>query len=129
MATEEKLAKKEQANVVRREEKPEYYQPAVDISETSETIIMKFDMPGVEKGDVEITADKNTLIVVGNVKNEKLGNAVYQETRVGNYRREFTLPDDVDTDKISAEMNGGVLTINIPKPEKAKPKRIEITSR
>ncbi len=128
MATEKKLAKKEQADVVRREEKPEYYQPAVDISETSEALILKYDMPGVDKGDVEITADKNTLAVVGNVKSEQPGNAVYQETRIGNYRREFTIPDDVDTNKISAEMNDGVLTVKIPKPEKAKPKRIEIKS-
>ena len=128
MAAEEKLAKKEQAEVVRREEKPEYYQPAVDISETPEAIIMKYDMPGVEKGDVEIIADKNTLTVTGNVKSSQPGEAVYLETRIGNYRREFTLPDDVDTNKISAEMNDGVLTIKIPKSEKAKPKRIKITS-
>jgi len=128
MATEKKLAKKEQADVVRREEKPEYYQPAVDISETSEALILKYDMPGVDKADVEITADKNTLAVIGNVKGEQPGNAVYQETRVGNYRREFTIPDDVDNNKISAEMNDGVLTVKIPKSEKAKPKRIKITS-
>ena len=128
MASEEKLVKKEQADVLRREEKPEYYQPAVDISETSDEIVMKYDMPGVEKGDVDITAEKNTLTVTGHVKSEQPGKAVYLETRIGNYRREFTLPDDIDTNKISAEMNDGVLTIKIPKSEKAKPKRIKITS-
>jgi HSP20 family protein len=125
---EEKLAKKEQSDVIRREQRPEYFRPAVDISETSEAIIMKFDMLGVDKEDVEITADKSTLTVIGNVNSEQPGEAVYQETRIGNYRREFTLPDDVNTGKISAEMNDGVLTIKIPKPEKAKPKRIKITS-
>ena len=128
MATDKKLAKKEQTDVVRREAKAEYFQPAVDISETSEVLFLKYDIPGVEKGDVEITADKNTLAVTGNVKSKQPGNAVYLETRIGNYRREFTIPDDVDTNKISAEMNEGVLTITIPKPEKAKPKRIKITS-
>lgn len=127
MAPEEKLAKRTKTEVTRREQGPEYYTPAVDISETENELVLKYDMPGVDKEDVEITALKNTLTVVGNVSTEDLGNAVYQETRFGNYRREFTLPDDVDTNKILAEMNDGVLIIKIPKSEKAKPKSIRIT--
>lgn len=126
MATEDKLVKRKQSEVTRREERPEYYQPAVDISETENEVILKYDMPGVHKEKVEITADKNTLIVIGNVDIEFQGDAIYQETRIGNYRREFTLPDDVDTDSITAEMKDGVLTVKVSKSEKAKPKRIEI---
>ena len=128
MAGEEKLAKRQQAEVTRREERPEYYLPAVDISETSGEVILKYDMPGVDKDNVEITAERNTLTVIGNVDKEDLGELVYQETRIGNYRREFTLPDDVDVDSITAEMRDGVLTVKVSKPEKAKPKKIEITS-
>jgi HSP20 family molecular chaperone IbpA len=128
MAPEEKLAKRPEAEVTRREQGPEYYMPAVDISETENEVILKYDMPGVEKEQVEITAEKNTLTVIGNVSRESLGDVVYQETRIGNYRRQFTLPDDVDSDKITADMKDGLLTIKISKPEKAKPKRIEITS-
>lgn len=128
MSASEKLAKKEQAEVTRREQPDEYYLPAVDISETADEVILKYDMPGVDKENVEITAEKNTLTVTGNVGAEIPGDAVYQETRIGNYRREFMLPDDVDTDSITAEMKDGVLTVKINKPKKAKPKKIEITS-
>ena len=127
MAPEEKLAKRPEAEVTRREQGPECYMPAVDISETENEVILKYDMPGVEKEQVEITAEKNTLTVIGNVNRESLGDVVYQETKVGNYRRQFTLPDDVDSDKITADMKDGLLTIKISKPEKAKPKKIQIT--
>jgi len=123
-----KLANKEQADLTRREERHEYYQPAVDIRETSDEVILKYDMPGVGKDNVEITAERNTLTVTGNVDREDLGEAVYRETRIGNYRREFTLSDDVDPDSITAEMKAGVLTVKVSKPEKVKPKKIEITS-
>ena len=126
MAPEEKLAKRPEAEVTRREEATEYFQPAVDISETENELILKYDMPGVDKKDVDITFDKNTLKVIGSVNIESLGDPVYQETRIGNYSRQFTLPDDIDTERINAEMNDGVLTLKVPKPEKAKPKRIEI---
>jgi len=128
MASEDKIVKREQSEVTRREERAQYYQPAVDIGETENEMILKYDMPGVDKDDVDITAEKNTLTVVGNVKHESYGEAVYQETRIGNYRRQFTLPEDIDTDSIKAEMKDGVLTVRIGKPEAAKPKKIAITS-
>ena len=128
MATEDKLVKRKPSEVTRKEERPEYYQPAVDISETENEVILKYDMPGVDKEDVEITAEKDTLTVLGNVKVETYGEVVYRETRIGNYRRQFTLPDDINTDRIKAEMKDGVLTVRIGKPETAKPKKIEITS-
>ena len=128
MVADDKLVKRKESEVSRREGRPEYYQPAVDISETEHEVVLKYDMPGVDKKDIEITAEKNNLTVLGNVKVETYSDAVYQETRVGNYRRQFTLPDDVYADSINAEMKDGVLTIRITKPEETKPKRIEITS-
>ncbi len=126
MAPENKIEKRAESEITRREQHLEYYLPAVDICETDNEFIVKFDMPGVDKEKVEITAEKNMLTVVGYVSMESVGNIVYQETRIGNYRREFTLPEDVDADSISAEMKDGVLTVKIAKPEKVKPKKIEI---
>lgn len=126
MAPENKIEKRPESEITRREQHPEVYLPAVDISETENEFILKFDMPGVEKEKVEITAEKNMLTVIGYVSMESLGDIVYRETRIGNYRREFTLPDDVNTDSISAEMKDGVLTVKVKKPEKVKPKKIEI---
>ncbi len=128
---EQELAHPQQTTVTRREreEQPQqYFTPAVDISETPEGLVLRYDMPGVQKGNVDITVDKGTLIVTGKAEPEESGTPAYRETRIGNYRREFTLPDDVDADRITAAMNAGVLTVRIAKPEEAKPKRIQITS-
>ena len=127
MAPENKIEKKDESEVTRREQHPEYYLPAVDICETENEFVIKFDMPGVEKEHLEITVEKNMLTVIGHVSMESVGNIVYQETRIGNYRREFALPDDVDENSISAEMKDGLLTVKIQKPEKVKPKKIEIS--
>jgi HSP20 family protein len=128
MATKQEMAERQQADVTRREEPPQYYQPAVDVSETPEGLILRYDMPGVQKGNVDITMDKGTLSVTGKAEPEESGNAVYRETRVGDYHREFTLPEDVDPGRITAEMDDGVLTVRIGKAEKAKPRRIAIAA-
>jgi HSP20 family protein len=128
MAKKQEIVERPQAQVTRREPQPQYYVPAVDVSETPEGLILRYDMPGVAKGNVDITLDKGTLSVTGRAEPEESGIAVYRETRVGDYHREFTLPEGVDPDRITAEMSEGVLTVRIGKPEEAKPKRIAITA-
>jgi HSP20 family protein len=128
MAKKQEIVERPQAQVTRREPQPQYYVPAVDVSETPEGLILRYDMPGVAKGNVDITLDKGTLSVTGRAEPEESGLAVYRETRVGDYHREFTLPEGVDPDRITAEMSEGVLTVRIGKPEEAKPKRIAITA-
>jgi HSP20 family protein len=129
MAKNKEIAKRRQADVVRSgPEKEEYFQPATDVRETGEELILHFDMPGVSSENVELTVEKGILTVTGKADPEEQGNAVYRETRIGDYRRVFSLNDSVDTGQINAEMKDGVLTVRIPKSEKAKPKRIPITS-
>lgn len=128
---EDKLAKKQRTEVTRRGEQPPqqqqmFFQPAVDICETADELVATFDMPGVSKDNVDITVDRDKLTVVGKADPEQEGQAVYRETRVGDYRREFTLTEDVNAENITAEMAAGVLTLKIPKAEKAKPKKIQI---
>jgi HSP20 family molecular chaperone IbpA len=128
MATQE-MAKREQADVVRRNtETTRYFEPAADIYETEEQVVLEFDMPGVSSDNVELMVEKGTLTVTGKAGPEESGTAVYRETHVGDYRRTFSLSEDVDADDIHADMKAGVLTVRIPKPEKAKPKRIAIAS-
>jgi HSP20 family protein len=125
---QQELGKPQQATVTRREEQAQqYFAPAVDISETPDGLVLRYDMPGVQKDNVDITVEKGTLVVTGKADPEESGTPAYRETRIGDYRREFTLPDDVDADRISASMNAGVLTVRIGKPEETKPKRIQIT--
>ena len=129
MAKKQEIEKRQQADVARTEgEQKEYFQPATDVRETSDALILQFDMPGVNSDNVELTVEKGTLTVTGSADPEEDGNAVYRETRVGDYRRVFSLNDNVNTEDIKAEMKAGVLTVKIPKPEIAKPKRIAIQS-
>ena len=127
--TTQEMTKREQANVTRvdKEEKTQYFQPATDVQETGEDIILRFDMPGVSSENIDLTVEKGTLTVTGRADPEEQGHAVYRETNIGDYRRVFSLNEGVDADHIQAEMKAGVLTVKIPKPEKVKPKRIAIT--
>lgn len=125
---QQEITQPQQAAVTRREEQTQtYFVPPVDISETPDGLVLRYDMPGVKKENADITVDKGTLTVTGKVEPEESGTPAYRETRIGDYRREFTLPNDVDAGHISAEMNAGVLTVRINKPEEAKPKRIQIS--
>lgn len=129
MAKKEEIAKRQKADVIRaNKEQAEYFQPATDVRETGEELILHFDMPGVSSENVELTVEKGTLTVTGKADPEEYGNDVYRETRIGDYRRIFSLNDSVNTEDIKAEMKAGVLTVRIPKPEIVEPKRIEIKS-
>ena len=125
--TTKELTKRSSNQGTRTEEQhTHYFQPATDVRETSEEVLLLLDMPGVSSEHVDLVVEKETLTVTGKARLEEQGDPVYRETHVGDYRRTFSLSEDVDTDHISAEMKAGVLTVRIPKPEKAKPRRIEI---
>jgi len=127
MATQQ-IEKRKQSDVVQAQaEKKTYFQPPTDVRETDNHIVIQFDMPGVSSDNVDLTMEKGTLTVTGKADPEEQGTAVYRETHIGNYQRVFTLSDDVNTENITAEMKAGVLTVQVPKAEKAQPKRVEIT--
>jgi HSP20 family protein len=128
MAAEQKLAKPEPAQVVRREDQEQYFQPATDILEVADGVTLKFDMPGVAKENVDITVDKDMLTVVGRAEPEQGASAVYRETHVGDYQRQFTLSPDLDPNNITATMNDGVLVVAIGKAEQAKPRKVKIAA-
>lgn len=102
--------------------------PPVDIIETDDGITLHADMPGVWKESVSINVEGDTLTVEGEVSlgepSELKG--VYAEVRVARYRRAFVLSRDLDSGRIEATMKDGVLTLRVPKMERAKPKRIEV---
>jgi HSP20 family protein len=127
MAAEQTPVKTQPTQVVRRDEQTQYFQPATDIAETADAVVLKLDMPGVAKDDVDITVDKDMLSIVGKARPEESGEPVYRETYVGDYRRQFTLTADVDPNDVSAAMNDGVLTVTVGKTKAAKPHKIKIT--
>lgn len=84
-------------------------------------------MPGVNKDGLEISVEGNELTLIGRRSLDlPEGELYYCETPMADYRRVFELGPDVDTSKISAKLEQGVLTLHLPKSEKAKPKKIEV---
>ncbi len=101
--------------------------PPANISATDNEYIVEVDMPGVDKDGLEVTVEGNELTIIGRRKSDlPEGEACYCESPQADYRRVFELGPDVDTSKISAEMQQGVLKLRMPKSEKAKPKHIEV---
>lgn len=102
--------------------------PAVDVLENEGGITVKADLPGVSRETLQIRVDGETLTIEGQVS---LGGVqdlepVYAEIRTAQYKRSFVLSRDLDTSKIDATMKNGVLTLTVPKLERAKPRRVPV---
>ena len=105
--------------------------PAVDIVETDNAYEVTADLPGMEEKNIEVKLAKGGLTIKGEKreeKEEKKKEYYLHERHIGSFERRFALPEGVDTDKIEASFNKGVLTVKLPKkPEAIKPeKKIEV---
>ena len=101
--------------------------PVVDILETNNEFVLKVELPGVEKDDVQVAIDNHILTVKGEKKNDDQEKKIHRtECRYGSFVRHFTLPQDVDVDKVEATCKNGVLSLTLTKMEQAKPKQIEV---
>lgn len=103
--------------------------PSVDIAETAEEFLVKAELPEVKKEDVKVTVDKGLLRIEGERKQEKeeKGKKFHRiERSYGSFLRTFTLPENIDETKVIADFKDGVLSVRLPKTEKAKPKSIEV---
>jgi len=102
------------------------FTPRVDIWETEKELTLVADIPGVEPSGLEIDLRDSTLTIVGKVVPEEERRYILKEFGVGNYYRQFTLSEVIDREKISASVKNGVLTLTLPKVERAKPRKIQI---
>lgn len=105
------------------------WSPLTDVTEDDDKFVLSFDLPGVDRKDVKISYKNGTLSISGERKEQKEDkNSRYHriERAHGKFYREFTLPTDIDEDKIDAKYKDGTLNITLPKTEKAKPKEIEV---
>ena len=105
------------------------WKPSVDIYETEEGIVIKAELPGVNKEDVSVEVKNNILILKGErfVDKEIDEDKYYRRERCfGTFHRTFTLQDTVLPDKIKAKFRNGVLEIEVPKPEEEKPRQISV---
>ena len=103
--------------------------PAVDVEETPDAYLFKVDLPGVSSKDVKVTVNGDTLTLRGERKREekKLEGTLHRiERSYGTFERSFTLGMPVRPDQVKASYRDGVLEIQVPKAEEARPREIEV---
>lgn len=102
--------------------------PPVDVAETQDRILVRAEVPGVRQEDIQVEFENGLLTIRGERKIEKHEGVTWHrvERIYGNFSRSFTLPRTVDPEKIAASYREGILEIEVPKKEEAKPKQIRI---
>lgn len=126
------MAKKQQQQRPEAQNQPAdrgYLSPPVNITETAEGYLLEAEMPGVNKEGLEISLEGNELTLVGRrgPREEPKAELLYRESSPRDYRRTFVLDPAIDTEKIEAKMDNGILRLNLPKAERVRPRKIEIT--
>jgi HSP20 family protein len=105
------------------------WSPPVNIEERDDAYVVEAELPGIKRDDVNIEHVGNELTISGEIKEQERQGILRKRTRrVGRFEYRVILPDQVDTEKIEANLKDGVLTVRVPKSERAQRKRIEVTS-
>jgi HSP20 family protein len=122
-----------QENKGAREQRPEqtqrrrWLQPQVNIVETKDAFVLEAEMPGVSKDGLEVQLEGNELTIQGRRScNESEAQAVYRESFDCDFRRTFEIDPTIDTSRISARIENGVLHLELPKAERVKPRKITV---
>jgi HSP20 family protein len=111
-----------------RTEYQEFVTPVVNIFETKDGYALEAEMPGVNKDGLEITLEGNEITILGRRAAEpNAGEVLFRERSVADYRRVFELDPAIDTSKISAKMEQGMLLLTLPKSERVKPRKITVS--
>jgi HSP20 family molecular chaperone IbpA len=116
------------ANAAAEQSERMLFTPPIDIYETDEGLVLHADLPGVSIETLELQVQDNKLTLFGRVTLPAPPEAqlVHGEYHVGDFLRSFILSDEVDHDRITASMTGGVLRVVLPKSQKAEPRRIRV---
>ena len=105
----------------------EYVAPEVNIIETKDGYVLEADMPGVNKEGLEITLEGNEITIAGRRKATLMsGSPIFHERQTADFRRVFELDPTIDTGRISAKMEQGLLRLTLPKSERVKPQKITV---
>jgi HSP20 family protein len=103
--------------------------PSMDVKEDKDKYTVTLEAPGIDKKDIKITMKRNELIIEGEKREEQKQEGesyIRVERNYGKFRRAVQLGEEIDQSKINAEFKNGILKINLPKSEKAKPKEVAI---
>ncbi|MGV9531610.1 Hsp20/alpha crystallin family protein [Streptomyces cellulosae] len=102
--------------------------PLADVEDTEDAYVMELELPGVKKDDVTVEVTDGELDIHGEVKDKERKGVLRRQTRrIGRFSYRTTLPQNADTDKITADLAHGILTVRVPKAASAMPRRIEIS--
>jgi HSP20 family molecular chaperone IbpA len=106
------------------------YIPPIDIHESGEGLTLEADLPGATEGNLQIHLEDNVLNLYAKIDSPAPEGArlLHEEYRLGDYHRSFILSDEVDRERITAELKNGVLRLFLPKADRARTRRIEIKS-
>jgi len=103
-----------------------YITPPVDIYETPESLVVMADLPGIEPTNLDVRVDNNILTLRGQTSFSMPGDLCYREYTLVSFFRQFELSERIEQDKISADLQHGVLTLTLPKVAKAQPRAIAV---
>jgi HSP20 family protein len=105
-----------------------FVHPAASVIEDGDGYTLRVEMPGVNKEGLEISMEDNELTIVGCRSLPTIdGTLIHRESRRDNYRRTFEIDPSIDANKIAARIDQGVLTVNLPKAEQVKPRKITVS--
>jgi len=132
MATQQELQVQQKREVEKKQESTipsRVFVPVADIFETDQALTVILEMPGVSKDSVDVSVETDVLTIEGRVdfSNYDGLQPLYTEYNVGNYARSFQLSSKIEQDRISAELKDGVMMLVLPKAEKAKPRKINVS--
>lgn len=103
--------------------------PTADVSETDDAYLIEVELPGLKRDDIDIEMGERELTISGEFKERERTGVLRRGTRrTGRFEYRAMLPGEVDAEGVNAALTDGVLTVNVPKVEAAKPRHIEITS-
>jgi HSP20 family protein len=104
-----------------------YLIPVADIASSGDAYVLHVEMSGVDKNGLELTVENGELVIVGHRRRiDSMGEPVYREIRTNDYRRVYELDPSIDTGKINARIDQGLLTVTLPKAETVQPRKIAV---
>jgi HSP20 family protein len=103
-----------------------YVAPPVDIYEDDQGLVVVADLPGSDPGTLDVRVDRGILTIQARAAHLASGDPVYREFELTGFFRQFQLPEEIDPARIAAELEQGVLTLRLPRVERAQPRRIEV---
>lgn len=103
------------------------WSPLADISETDDAYVVRAEVPGVSKDQIDVELEDRQLVITGEMPDEPNGRRHRSTRRTGRFEYRSILPGDVKSDGVSAQLADGILTVTVPKSESAKPRRVEVS--